>query len=120
MRQVLFKQILKQLQADVFEVTRVSTSCSTDITARQARSCTNIVDAGRNGGCHIPGAIVVAIGTSIVDSTIVIDVSDGNVARPGRIPKGVTHDCEVLHNCSACIDTLEQFHAMHNMVLMCI
>ena len=118
MRQVLFKQILKQLQADVFEVTRVSTSCSTDITARQARSCTNIVDAGRNGGCHIPGAIVVAIGTSIVDSAIVIGVSDGNVARPGSISKGVTHDGEVLHNCGSCIDKVGHLHAMHDTLLM--
>ncbi len=87
------------------------------IPEHHSTSGTNAVYMGRNGGCYIPGAIVVAIGTSIIDSAIVIGVSDGNVTRPGRISKGVARDCEILHDCGSCIDTIGRVHAMHNMIV---
>ena len=51
----------------------------------------------------IPGAVVVAKVCSVVYGAIGVGASDGNVTRPGRISKGVAHDCEVLHNGGSCI-----------------
>ncbi len=51
----------------------------------------------------IPGAIVVAKVSGVVYSAIGVGAGDGNVTRPGRISKGVAHDCEILHNCGSCI-----------------
>ena len=53
----------------------------------------------------IPGAVVVAKVSGVVDGAIGVGAGDGNVARPGRISKGVAHDCEVLHYCGSCIAT---------------
>ena len=53
----------------------------------------------------IPGAVVVAKVCGVVYGAIGVGAGNGNVARPGRIPKGVTHDCEVLHNYGSCIAT---------------
>ncbi len=55
----------------------------------------------------IPGAVVVAKVSGVVYGAVGVSAGDGNVARPGGISKGVTHDCEVLHNCGSCIATIK-------------
>lgn len=63
----------------------------------------------------IPGAVVEAKVAGVVYSAIGVGAGDGNVARPGCIPKGVTHDCEILHNHGSCIAATEATEVQQKM-----